>query len=66
VKVHVYRDAAGKWRWRAVSQSDDIVADSGQGYVRRSYCAGMAKKRNPDAEIVFDEEAAGPAVTPDT
>jgi hypothetical protein len=37
-----------------------------QGYVRRSYCAGLAKKRNPDAEIVFDEEAAGPAVTPDT
>lgn len=54
-RVHVYRDKAGKYRWRAFSGSD-IVGESGQGYVRRGYCAGMAKKRNPDAELVSDDD----------
>jgi uncharacterized protein YegP (UPF0339 family) len=52
MKVHVYRDAAGKYRWRAVAGNGEVIGDSGQGYVRRGYCAGMARKRrNPDAEL---------------
>ena len=54
-RVHVYQDKAGKWRWRAFSGSD-IVGESGQGYVKRGWCARMATKRNPDAELVFDDE----------
>jgi uncharacterized protein YegP (UPF0339 family) len=56
VKVHVYPDGAGKYRWRAVAANGEIVGDSGQGYVRRGWCATMAKRRNPDAELVFDDE----------
>jgi uncharacterized protein YegP (UPF0339 family) len=51
MKVVVYKDAAGKYRWRAVARTGEVVGDSGQGYVRRGDCAGMAKKRNPDAEL---------------
>jgi uncharacterized protein YegP (UPF0339 family) len=54
-RVHVYKDGAGKWRWRTISSSD-IVSESGQGYVRRGYCARMAAIRNPDAELVFDDK----------
>jgi uncharacterized protein YegP (UPF0339 family) len=54
VKVHVYKDGAGKWRWHLFS-GGRIVNESGQGYVRRGYCATMARKRNPDAELVFDD-----------
>ncbi len=31
----VIRDEVSKWRWRFVSSNGRILADSGQGYVRR-------------------------------
>jgi uncharacterized protein YegP (UPF0339 family) len=37
-KVQVYKDAAGKWRWRARARNGRIVADSAEGYSRRIDC----------------------------
>ncbi|WP_135829328.1 HVO_2922 family protein [Halorussus halobius] len=44
----VYRDEAGKWRWRLVHDNGNVLADSGQGYSsRRAAQAGLRSvKRN--------------------
>lgn len=36
LKCEVYEDAEGEWRWRVRARNNRIVADSGEGYVRRS------------------------------
>lgn len=41
-KVHLYRDALGGWRWRAVARNGKTVADSGEAYVEYRDCLGMA------------------------
>lgn len=37
-KIQVYRDRAGKWRWRLRAKNGLILADSGQGYANNSAC----------------------------
>lgn len=44
VRVEVYQDHAGKWRWREVAANGNIVADSGQGYSTRSNAKRAAKR----------------------
>lgn len=34
----IYRDRAGKYRWRLISDDGKIVANSGQGFVTRAVC----------------------------
>lgn len=34
-RIEVYKDAAGEWRWRALSGNGRIVAESGEGYKER-------------------------------
>ena len=47
-EVTIYRDRAGKWRWRRVDgyNKTDIVSDSGQGYASIDFCEHMANKVN--------------------
>lgn len=33
---HLYKDAAGQWRWRLVAGNNQIVATSGEGYVNKA------------------------------
>lgn len=35
-KAEVYEDEIGGWRWRVVQDNGRVVADSGEGYVRRA------------------------------
>lgn len=35
-KLHIYQDARGEFRWRMVASNGKTVADSGEGYKRRS------------------------------
>lgn len=35
MKFHIYQDAKGEWRWRLKARNGRIVADSGEGYVRK-------------------------------
>jgi uncharacterized protein YegP (UPF0339 family) len=37
-EFHVYKDAAGEWRWRLIAGNKQIVADSGEGYEHRRDC----------------------------
>ena len=35
-RFEVYPDAGGQWRWRLQSANGQIVADSSEGYTRKS------------------------------
>jgi uncharacterized protein YegP (UPF0339 family) len=34
----IYRDAAGRYRWRLRATNGEIIADSGQGYATNHEC----------------------------
>ncbi len=36
MKFHIYRDRKKEWRWRLKAGNGKIVADSGEGYKRKS------------------------------
>lgn len=36
MKIEIYEDTAGEYRWRAVSRNGSIVADSSEGYFSKS------------------------------
>lgn len=55
LKVHVFKGKDGDWYWSAVAGNGEIVADSAEGYVDRSYCVKKAVERNPGAELVIDD-----------
>ena len=38
MRFELYRDAKGEWRWRLRARNGEIVAESGEGYVRREDC----------------------------
>jgi uncharacterized protein YegP (UPF0339 family) len=56
VKVHVFRGKDGDWYWSAVARNGEIVADSAEGYVDRSYCIKKAIERNPETELVIGDK----------
>ncbi len=43
-RVEVYRDRAGRWRWRLRAVNGKVIADSGQGYHARRECVLAAKR----------------------
>ena len=49
--VVIYEDDAGEYRWSARAANGKKVADSGEGYVNRSWAKRMAKELYPDAKI---------------
>lgn len=52
--VTLYRDVPGKWRWRLWNRNGKIMADSGQGYVRRIDCLRAAHHLfDPNDDIRF-------------
>ena len=38
MKFYVYRDAAEMWRWRLRAADHKIIADSAQGYTKKTEC----------------------------
>lgn len=54
MRFELYRDAKGEWRWRLRARNGEIVAESGEGYVRREDCEhGIALVRqSAEAPIV--------------
>lgn len=35
MKIEIYKDDNGEWRWRLKARNGRIVADSGEGYRRK-------------------------------
>lgn len=44
MKFHLYRDTAQEWRWKLKAANGQIIADSGEGYKRKSDCLEMIVK----------------------
>ena len=38
MRFELYRDAKGEWRWRLRARNGEVIAESGEGYVRREDC----------------------------
>lgn len=38
MKIDVYEDKQGLWRWRFVAKNGRIIADSSEGYATESSC----------------------------
>jgi uncharacterized protein YegP (UPF0339 family) len=43
MKFEIYKDEFNEWRWRLKARNGKIVADSAEGYKRKSVCANGIK-----------------------
>jgi len=44
MKIYIYKDESGFWRWRMKASNGKIVADSGEGYATRSNARRAVKR----------------------
>ena len=54
-KFQIFQDKKGEYRWRLRANNNETIADSAEGYVRKSSCKHgieLVKKLAPDAEVV--------------
>lgn len=56
MRIDVYRDKKGEWRWRMVARNGRIIADSGESYKRKKACVDIATKIATTDMIVSVEE----------
>ncbi len=42
MKIELYVDAAGEWRWRLKARNGRILGDSAEGYKRKAACRKVA------------------------
>ena len=54
VKIIVYLDKSGDYRWKSEAENDEIIAESAEGYRREGYATRMARKVAP-AELVIED-----------
>ena len=43
-ELSLYKDKAGKWRWRLTHDNTQIIAASCQGYVNKKSCIDNAQR----------------------
>jgi uncharacterized protein len=55
LRVNVYEDEAGEFRWKLVAENGEIISDSAEGYRHKGYAITMAEKLNPNAELVVED-----------
>jgi uncharacterized protein YegP (UPF0339 family) len=55
MRVVVYEDQAGEFRWKLVAENGEIMSDLAEGYRHKGYCITMAEKLNPNAELVIKD-----------
>jgi uncharacterized protein YegP (UPF0339 family) len=55
MKVIVFRSKDRDYRWSLRSDNGEVIADSGEGYRRRSYAIKKAEELFPKAELVIEE-----------
>lgn len=56
IKVEVYKDKKGEWRWRATHRNGNIMADSGEGYKRHAAAATAASTLFGDKFPIHDKK----------
>ena len=55
----IYKDNAGEYRWRLFAKNSKIIADSAEGYKRRSDCVHGARLVSSIAAdaLIWDSDA---------
>jgi uncharacterized protein YegP (UPF0339 family) len=56
--VEYYKDEANEWRWRVIASNGRIVADGGEGYKTKFFCAKDIKRlieELPIANITYKD-----------
>ena len=44
MKIQIFKDKKGEWRWTMTARNGRKLATSGEGYKNKSHCTRMAKK----------------------
>lgn len=58
MRYELYRDYKSEWRWRLRATSGNVLADSGEGYLRRDDCEqGLRLTKDSGAAPVVDMSA---------
>jgi uncharacterized protein len=61
-KFYIYRDANGEYRWRLRAGNGRIIADSGEGYVRKIDCErSIELVKEESATALVEEVLSKPA-----
>jgi uncharacterized protein YegP (UPF0339 family) len=55
MKVIVFRRKDRDYAWSLRADNGEVIADSGEGYRRKSYAIKKAEELFPNAELVIDE-----------
>jgi uncharacterized protein YegP (UPF0339 family) len=56
MRVIVYLDEEGLWRWHAKSGNGKIVSESGEGYEDQHYAINAAKKFGPTNAVIITDD----------
>jgi uncharacterized protein YegP (UPF0339 family) len=68
LRIEVYADRAGEWRWRIIARNGRKVGDSGEGYATKAgagKAAGRFGYALRDAPVIIPEGKRGrPAAAP--
>jgi hypothetical protein len=59
MKVIVYKDEAGAFRWKLKAENGEIISGAADGYHHKGYAFSMADKLNPGAELLIDDKSEG-------
>ena len=58
MRFHIYKDAAGEWRWRLIAANGRIIADSAEGYASTQDCRtgiDLVKSTTLGTPVTLDE-----------
>ena len=53
-EFELYKDTAGEYRWRLQANNNEVIADSAEGYVRKTDCEHgieLVKELAPKAPV---------------
>ena len=53
-KFQMFKDKKGEYRWRLRADNNEIIADSGEGYVNKTDCEhgiDLVKQLSPNARV---------------
>jgi len=57
MRVLLYRDKQGEWRWTLRAKNGRILANCGEGYKNATHCRTMARKLFPTALFSAEGQA---------
>ena len=55
-KVEIYKDQAGEYRWRLIHANGNIMAVSGEGYVKQDWAEKSVQHVSTYLNEIFSEE----------